>query len=443
MLAGYRSGSTSPSEVTEAALDLIAERGDDGVWITVADRDAVRRRVEELGAIADPTVGPDLLPLYGIPFAVKDSIDIAGWPTTLACRAWARTASTTAPVVEALLAAGAVLIGKNNLDQFATGLNGTRSPYGIPRSVFGGELISGGSSSGSAVAVALGEVPLAVATDTAGSGRVPPALNGIPGLKPTRGLISATGLVPACRSLDCVSLIAASMTDLGTAFDVVAKVDPNYPWTRSRRRVDVRLDDVRVGLPDAAGLEFFGDDAMRDAHLAARSVIGSALPVVAADLEPFLAAGGLLYGGPWVAERWVEFGDFLDGHPGAAHPVVEQIIRSGAGYTAADVFSAQYRLTELKLAADRVFDEADVLVVPAVGTTFTVDQVLADPIGTNTALGHYTHFANLLDLCAATVPTGVTADGRPAAAMVLGPALADDLVLAVARAIEAAVAPAG
>src|SRR6476661_7964843 len=267
LASAYRRGELTVVEVVTDVLDRIAERGDDGTWITVGDRSELLARAA--GLDADPTARE--LPLYGIPFGVKDSIDIAGWPTTLACPGYGYVARDTAPVVQRLTDAGAVLIGKTNLDQFATGLNGTRTPYPIPRSVFGHELISGGSSSGSALAVALGEVPFTVGTDTAGSGRVPPALNGIVGFKPSRGLISTVGLVPACRSLDCLSLIGSTVSDLADVFDVVAAHDRRDPYARTRRRDGLDPLTLRVGLPPMGELEFFGDEPMRRAHHEARS----------------------------------------------------------------------------------------------------------------------------------------------------------------------------
>ena len=257
LAAAYREGTTI-TDVLEDVLFQIAHRGNDGTWITVADRGDLLAQASRLQS--DPSAAD--LPLYGIPFGVKDSIDVAGWPTTLACPGYAYVAERTAPVVQRLLDAGAILIGKNNLDQFATGLNGTRTPHPIPRSVFGQDLISGGSSSGSALAVALGEVPFTVATDTAGSGRVPPALNGVLGFKPSRGLISTVGLVPACRSLDCISLIANSAADLRYVFDIVAAPDDRDPWSRTRGRTTTDPAAIRVGLPDFADLEFFGDQPM-------------------------------------------------------------------------------------------------------------------------------------------------------------------------------------
>jgi allophanate hydrolase len=431
----YRSGSSTPSQEVDRVLQRIADRGDDGTWITVVDRIQLLQRARELESHPDPTS----LPLYGVPFGVKDSIDVRGVPTTLACPDYAYVADRTAPSVARLLRAGAIFVGKTNLDQFATGLNGTRTPYTVPRSVYGGDLISGGSSSGSALAVAAGSVPFTVATDTAGSGRVPPALNGVVGFKPSRGLISTVGLVPACRSLDCISVIAGDITGAAHVFDVIAGVDRRDPHSRQRRREAVSAADLRVGLPDAAQLEFFDDTAMRDAHLGARAVIAERFArVVEAPFAPFLAAGELLYQGPWVAERLAEFGPFLRDHADGVLPVIRTILEGGARYSAVDVFAAEHRLGELKVQVAALWARMDVLVLPAVGTTFTVEEVLADPIGTNTALGHYTHFGNLLDLCAAVVPAGMTTDGRPAALMVLGPALADDRVLTMAAALSGA-----
>ncbi|HEY5116793.1 MAG TPA: amidase family protein, partial [Nakamurella sp.] len=327
----YRAGELSPSDVVDQVLGRIAERGADGTWITVLDRAELMVRAKELEQHPDPSS----LPLYGIPFGVKDSIDVDGVLTTLACPDYAYRADATAPVVAALVAVGGIFVGKTNLDQFATGLNGTRTSYPLPRSVFGGDLISGGSSSGSALAVSTGEVPFTVATDTAGSGRVPPALNGIAGFKPSRGLISTVGLVPACRSLDCISLIAGTVADLSAVFDVVAGVDERDPYTRERRRDTLPAKELRVGLPDIAELEFFGDGAMRAAHLAARGTIERDFDrVVSAPFSPFLAAGELLYQGPWVAERLAEFGDFLAEHPESVLPVIRTILEGGAAYSA-------------------------------------------------------------------------------------------------------------
>jgi allophanate hydrolase len=336
--------------------------------------------------------------------------------------------------VRRLLDAGALYVGKTNLDQFATGLNGTRTPYPIPRSVYGADMISGGSSSGSALAVALGQVPFAVATDTAGSGRVPAALNGVVGFKPSRGLISTVGLVPACKSLDCISVMAGCIDDVDRVFDVMVARDDDDAWSRDSGPRYAGAP-IRVGLPPVGELEFFGDDEMRGAHLGFRDHLARHATIVDVSLEPFLAAGALLYQGPWVAERLVEFGDFLNERPESIHPVVRDILRSGEKYTAVQAFAALQRLQELKAQVGRLWQTMDVLVVPTIGTTFTVDEVLARPIDCNTMLGHYTHFGNLLDLLGVAVPLGVAADGRPFSAMLLGAALSDDTVLQLAAQI--------
>lgn len=427
ILASHAGGTGSPTKTARRVADSIAARGDDGTWLSTVPRAELIAAAEAI----ENRPGARALPLYGVPFGIKDSIDVAGHPTTLSCPDYGYIASATAPAIQHLLDAGAMYVGKTNLDQFATGLNGTRTPYTVPRSVYGSDLISGGSSSGSALAVALGQVPFAVATDTAGSGRVPAALNGIVGFKPSRGVISTVGLVPACRSLDCLSVMAGSIDDVDRVFDVLAGRDDDDPWSRDR---GPRFSGgvIRVGLPPEEHLEFFGDDEMRSAHLAFRAGLARTAATVEVSLEPFLAAGSLLYQGPWVAERLVEFGDFLAEKPESIHPVVREILRGGHRYSAVDAFAALQKLQELKATVSRLWEQMDVLVVPTIGTTFTVDEVLAAPIECNTVLGHYTHFGNLLDLLGVAVPLGVTADGRPYSATLLGPALSDDTVLALA-----------
>ncbi|MCZ4277962.1 allophanate hydrolase [Rhodococcoides yunnanense] len=428
LLTSYRTGSSSPTNTVDKLADALELRGDDGTWITVLGRDELRRAAAEL----ESREGASELPLYGIPFGVKDSIDVAGFPTTLACPEYGYIADSTAPCVQALIDAGALFVGKTSLDQFATGLNGTRTPHTIPRSVYGNDMISGGSSSGSALAVALGQVPFCVATDTAGSGRVPAALNGIIGWKPSRGLISTVGLVPACKSLDCITLMATCVADLDLIFDIISGIDPRDGWSRGRGpKYDGR--DIRIGLPDGSELDFFGDDVMADAHLAVRtSLAHRGFTTTAVTLTPFLDAGSLLYQGPWVSERLVEFDEFLTEQPDSIVPVVREILLGGRKYTAIDAFRALQRLQQLRSEVSELWNSMDVMIVPTIGTTFTVPEVLQDPIGCNTKLGHYTHFGNLLDLNAVAVPAGVTADGRPFSLMVIGPALTDDTVLAVA-----------
>jgi allophanate hydrolase len=430
ILESHAAGTGSPTKTAVRVADAIAARGDDGTWLSTVPRDELLAAAAEI----ENRPGARTLPLYGVPFGVKDSIDVAGVPTTLSCPDYAYVAAETAPAVARLLDAGALYVGKTNLDQFATGLNGTRTPYTVPRSVYGGEMISGGSSSGSALAVALGQVPFAVATDTAGSGRVPAALNGVVGFKPSRGLISTVGLVPACKSLDCISVMAGSIDDVDRVFDVMVGRDDADAWSRDQGP-GYDGSPIRVGLPPVEELEFFGDHAMRDAHVGFRDHLARHAGVVEVSLAPFMAAGSLLYQGPWVAERLVEFGDFLATQPESIHPVVREILRSGEKYTAVDAFAALQRLQELKAEVARVWQDIDVLVVPTIGTTFTVEEVLARPIDCNTMLGHYTHFGNLLDLLGVAIPVGMTVDGRPFSAMLLGGALTDDTVLQLAAQI--------
>ena len=427
ILESHATGTGTPAATAARVADAIAARGDDGTWISTVPREQLIAAAEAI----ERRPGARTLPLYGVPFGVKDSIDVAGVPTTLSCPDFAYVPEVTAAVVQRLLDAGALYVGKTNLDQFATGLNGTRTPLTVPRSVYGNEMISGGSSSGSALAVALGQVPFAVATDTAGSGRVPAALNGVVGFKPSRGVISAVGLVPACKSLDCITIMAGSINDADRAFDVMAAEDENDSWSRARGKRHNGAP-IRVGLPSPQELDFFGDSDMETAHLAFRERLSRGSTVVDAPLSPFLEAGALLYSGPGVAERLVEFADFLAAQPESIHPVVRDILRSGERYTAVDAFAAQQKLQKLRAQVGRLWRQMDVLVVPTIGTTFTVAQVLERPIDCNTMLGHYTHFGNLLDLTGVAVPVGHTGGGRPLSVTILGPALSDDTVLDLA-----------
>ena len=397
------------------------ERGNDGVWIsTVAE--------EDLRATAAAI--PAGLPLAGLTFAVKDNIDVAGMPTTAACPDFAYVPQRTAPVVQRLLDAGALLVGKTNLDQFATGLTGARSPYGAPESVFGGGLIPGGSSSGSAVAVAAGTVDFALGTDTAGSGRVPAALNGIVGIKPTRGLLSTLGVVPACRSLDCVSVFARDVAQADAVLRIARGLSPDDPWGRTGSRRLRAPAELRIGT--ARSLEFFGDAGQEKAFAAGLGRFREAVPV---DIEPLLEAGDLLYRGPWVAERLADLGDFLHEHPDSVLPVTRAVLETGLRFTAADAWKGVHRLRELQAWTDRLWETIDVLVLPTIATTYTYAEIAADPIGRNLNLGRYTQFANLLDLAAVTVPNGFTADGRPASLTLFGPAFSDETLALLAAAI--------
>ncbi|MEV0130114.1 allophanate hydrolase [Dactylosporangium sp. NPDC050688] len=427
----YARGELTPADVAE---QVIAAPSAPGVWISRVPAAALRARAREL---RDPS-----LPLFGIPFAVKDNIDVAGLPTTAACPAFAYTPDRGAPVVERLLAAGAMLVGKTNLDQFATGLTGSRSPYGAVESIFGGGLIAGGSSSGSAVAVASGAVAFALGTDTAGSGRVPAALNGIVGLKPTRGLLSTAGVVPACRSLDCVSVFTLDVADARTVLDVARGPAAADPWSRTATGESLPPAAVRLGVARPDTLDFDGDHGQAERYVAgclAAARLTSAVTEV--DLAPLLEAGGLLYEGPWVVERLADLEDFLDAHAGAVLPLTLGILRGGHRFSAADTFRAQHRLQALKAETARLFTAIDVLALPTVPTTFTLDEIAEEPLRRNAVLGRYTQFANLLDLAVVTVPNGTTPQGRPASLSLIGPAFAEGTLLGLAAAFRGEAGP--
>ncbi|MDG4840122.1 allophanate hydrolase [Micromonospora sp. WMMD967] len=435
--SAYLSGATTPVEQAERLVAELAGQDAGPVWISTVAADDLRAHAAWLTRHRDPAD----LPLYGIPFAVKDNIDVAGMATTAGCPDFAYRAAEDAPVVRRLLDAGALLVGKTNLDQFATGLTGARSPYGSCESVFGGGLVSGGSSSGSAVAVASGQVSFALGTDTAGSGRVPAALNGIVGLKPTRGLLSTAGVVPACRSLDCVSVFATDVADAVEVLQTARGVSTTDPWGRAlpaERASGGAPGTLRLGVPRAEDLEFFGDEGQSERFDTGvrrlSNLVAATRPV---PLDDFFAAGDLLYQGPWVAERLVGLGEFLRRHPDSVLPVTRTVLETGWRYDAVDAFRGQHRLRELRARVDRRWREIDVLVVPTVGTTFTLDEIAEDPIGRNAMLGRYTQFANLLDLAAVTVPNGFTDDGRPASLTLLGPAFSDLTLARLAAALTA------
>ena len=429
----YRGGRLTPTAVIERVLSRIADRGEDGVWISRPDPEALLQSARRLEA-----EGPAGRPLWGIPFAIKDNIDLAGVPTTAACPEFAHVAAESATVVARLVAAGAIPVGKTNLDQFATGLNGTRSPYGIPRCALDADYIPGGSSSGSAVAVAAGLASFALGTDTAGSGRVPAAFNDLIGLKPTRGLISTHGVVPACRSLDCVSIFALSAGDALEVLESAGGFDANDMFSRAAdwdvsAMAPRRLKGCRVGVPHADQLHFFGNDAGAARFAATLSLaerLGATL--VDIDLAPFLETARLLYEGPWVAERYVAIRDFLERRPEALHPVTRQIIAGGARPSAADAFAAYYRLQELRRATASAWQAMDVLITPTAGRQYTVAELLADPVTLNSALGYYTNFVNLLDLSAIALPAGRQRDGLAFGVTLTAPAWHDTALCALA-----------
>ena len=428
-------GGAKPSEIVAEVVARCRAYDDPAVWIHRVPTEDLQARAREL-----EQAGSGGRPLFGIPFAVKDNIDVAGLPTTAACPAFAYTAAVTAPAVQRLLDAGAILIGKTNLDQFATGLVGTRSPYGACRNPFNPAYIAGGSSSGSAVAVAAGLVCFALGTDTAGSGRVPAGFCNLVGVKPTPGLVSTRGVVPACRSLDCVSIFALDCAGGASILEVIEGFDPADPFSRPAGGPPGPLQ--RLGIPRVHQLGFEGDDAYRtlfqDAlgHLEA---LGITLRPV--DFGPLFEAAALLYDGPWVAERSLAVQDLIERDPDALLPVTRSIIARGREVSGIDTFAGLYRLQALRREAGAIFGEVDGLVVPTVPTIWTLDQVAEDPIGRNSALGRYTNFVNLLDLAALAVPAGFRPDGLPFGVTLIGPAFAERPLLDLGARLHAAAGP--
>jgi allophanate hydrolase len=435
IVAAHRAGTLSPAQTVTRSFARIREHNDPAVFISLRDE---KQALAEADALSSKDAM--LLPLYGVPVAVKDNIDVAGLPTTAACPAFSYMPSHDATAVARLRAAGAIMIGKTNLDQFATGLVGVRSPYGIPNNPLSGDLIPGGSSSGSGVAVAAGLVPLALGTDTAGSGRVPAMLNNIVGLKPSLGLISTAGVVPACRTLDCVSVFSLTVDDAVTALKAMAGPDGADPYSRNRPLAEVTPfpGSLRLGVPRSGQLIFFGDKASEKAYgeaLKRWTALGATL--VEFDLEPFYETARLLYEGPWVAERYLVIRNLLASSPDAIHPVTREIIIAGARLSAADTFAALYRLQALRKIAERAFAQIDAVVLPTVPTVYSTAQVLANPLELNSRLGTYTNFVNLLDLCGLALPAAIRPDDIPFGITLLAPAGQDALLASIGRVFHA------
>jgi allophanate hydrolase len=423
----YLSGSTTPANVIDAIFTRIAADGLSPIWISVGDRRAAVARAQTV----------DLsLPLAGVPFAVKDNVDVEGMTTTAACPSFAYHAKRSALVVTRLLDAGAICIGKTNMDQFATGLVGVRSPYGSCSSVFDARYISGGSSSGSAVAVARGLCAFSLGTDTAGSGRVPAAFNNLVGLKPTRGVLSTTGVLAACKSLDCVSIFTATAVDAGVVWRIAKGFDADDPYSRTcspgSGAAPWLNGPFRFGVPCDADLRFFDDPETpalyRKAAERLEEIGGTRTGI---DFKPFREAAALLYDGPWVAERFAAVGEFLTQGPAGVHRLVGDIIMSSMKYRAVDAYRAAYRLEELKREAGAQWAGIDVLLLPTAGTIYTHEAVEADPVGLNSNLGYYTSFVNLMDLAAIAVPAGFRNDGLPFGVSIVGPAFSDPALLAL------------
>lgn len=425
-------GGIRPVDVVAEAFRRLDAADDPGMFIHDA-RDAALADAESLGE-------PDGRGLWGIPFAVKDNIDVAGMPTTAACPDFAYDAKLDAFVVARLRAAGAICLGKTNLDQFATGLVGVRTPYPVPRNALDPEIVPGGSSSGSAIAVARGIVSFALGTDTAGSGRVPAALNSIVGLKPTRGALSTSGVVPACRSLDTISVLALTVADAWSVFEASAAYDANDAYSRPLQppRLSPAQPGMRIGVPNAATLETFGDDIQRTDYQATLARLGEAgFAVSELDFSPFFNVAQSLYKGAWLAERVASVGARLTEAPHTLHPTTRAILEPGLELSAVDAFKEIYRLKNAQRACAELLSELDALCVPTIPYFVTVEEIAADPIGPNSRLGTYTNFVNLLDLCAIAVPSGPRGDRRPGSVTFLAPAGEDARCAALALTVEA------
>lgn len=420
-----------PLAVLDEAQRRLAAAGDPGIFLDLTPWAQLEAAAANL-----PPFDPGRFPLWGLPVAIKDNIALAGRPMTAACPAFAHVPASDAVAVARLRAAGAIVLGKTNLDQFATGLVGVRTPYPVPRNACDPSRVPGGSSSGSAVAVARGIVCLALGTDTAGSGRVPAALNGIVGLKPSVGAIPTRGVVPACRSLDCVSIFATTVDDAWTAYRALAAEDPEDPFSRPIAWREPGTPPRRIAVPRAEDLHL--DDA--PAH-AAWTAARARLPATTeADIAQLLDAARLLYDGPWVAERAVAFGGFAAAKPGALHPVTQRILDGAARFSAADAFAGMHALAGYRRAAERFFAQYDALAVPSVPCFPTLAELAADPFGPNARLGVYTNFVNLLDLAAIAVPGPERPDGLPAGVTFIGPRGSDAALAALGGQFETAVA---
>jgi allophanate hydrolase len=439
--AAYRGGAL-PAELLGNLRQRLAAREHDPAVITLVAGTQLQAR---LAALAEAARGyPDraalvqAMPLWGVPFAIKDNIDVEGIPTTAACPAWAQPAARSAEAVRRLEAAGAVWLAKTNLDQFATGLVGTRSPYGRPASVFAADRISGGSSSGSAVMVARGDVPFALGTDTAGSGRVPAGFNHVVGFKPTPGRVSTRGVLPACRSLDCVSVFAQTVDDAAAVLALVEGVDLGDPYNRFEPGpAAFTAAPLRVGVPQAPF--FFGDAGYGPAWARALdSLAALGHDAVAIDFAPLDAVAALLYDGPWVAERHAVVQELLARHPEALDPTVRRVVEKALGQSATDAFRGQYRLRELAAEAAQVWARCDLMMVPTAAGHPSFAEVDADPIGVNSQLGRYTNFVNLLDWCALAVPAGSAAHGLPFGVTFIAPPRADAALARFGRRWQAA-----
>lgn len=423
------SGQTMALAVIENTIARLAayDSHQPQAWISRADPAALRAAARAVDA---RIAAGEHLPLAGVPYAAKDNIDVAGMETTAACPVFAYRPERSATVIEKLEAAGAICVGKTNLDQFATGLVGTRSPYGIPRNVYNRDYVSGGSSSGSAVATAAGLVGFALGTDTAGSGRVPAAFNHLVGLKPSKGRWSTRGLVPACRTLDCITVFADRLEDAALVDSVLAGFDAEDAF--SRPLADVPIRGRRIGVPARAQRQFFGDVEAECLYDRALAALARGCELVEIDIDPLLEAAQLLYGGPWVAERTAAVAALLESNPLAIDPVVREVIAPGGTMLATELWNGIYRLADLARGAEAMWGEVDALAFPTTGTTYRVAELLEVPVALNSNLGRYTNFVNLLDMAAVAVPAGARGNGTGFGITLIGPAHSDKGLIALA-----------
>ena len=431
----YAQGGT-PRELLARVKEQIAAYADNPIWIYClqdSELEAYCRHLDDTDA--------QQLPLWGVPFAIKDNIDLAGVPTTAACAEFSYLPERSAFVVQTLIDAGAIPIGKTNLDQFATGLNGTRSPFGAVQNSVNEAYISGGSSSGSAVATALDMVSFALGTDTAGSGRVPAAFNNLYGLKPSLGLVSTSGVVPACRSLDCVTVFAKDLDTASAAFNVMESFDLQDSFAQenvdanSARTEGVRQGALKLGVIKPDQLKFFGDVEYQAAYEAALQEIQSdtGISLIEIEFEPFAGAASLLYSGPWVAERTLACQDPLNQYADKMNPVVRGIIQAGTDLSATACFAAQYQLKALKRLCDAQLAEVHAMLTPTAGRLYTLTELEAEPVLYNTNLGYYTNYMNLLDYAGLAIPAGTTSQGLPFGLTLVGPRCSDRALLSIAR----------
>ena len=426
----YLAGSLTPSQLVKQISALMHLEDTHHIWIRRLTTDEMLVYAQQLDG-----KNPADFPLYGIPFAIKDNIDLAGIATTAACPEYAYTPANNATVVQRLIDAGAIPIGKTNLDQFATGLVGVRSPYGACKNSINPEYISGGSSAGSAVSVALNMASFSLGTDTAGSGRVPAAFNNLVGIKPSLGLLSTTGVIPACKTLDCVSIFARNTADAEAVLAVAQGFDEDDAYSRPQTpQYPSFAAQFKFGVPRESQLAYFNNAETPHLFAAAiaqlESIGGEKVEI---DFSPFVETAQLLYEGPWVAERYAAIQDFFDTNAAAIFPVTKQIIGNAHKFSAADTYNAMYKLKSLQRKAGKVWQQVDVLLTPTAGTIYTIDEVLANPVQTNSDLGYYTNFMNLLDMAAIAIPAGFQANGLPFGVTLCAPAMTDNALLKLAE----------